>query len=90
MRWLSGGPPAASQGIEAGQELAEGIGLGQVVVSAGVQSLDAVVHLAEGTEHQHGRFPSIDAQHAHQGQSVPLGQHAIEDQDIVLARQGQM
>ena len=76
---------AARQHLDAGQQFGEGIGLGQIVVAAGAQALDAVVDLAERREDQRRRVgrPSRAGVPITR-QAVALRQHAVDDQHVVL------
>ena len=56
---LAAAAAAARQHLDAGQQLGEGIGLGQIVVAAGAQALDAVVDLAERGQDQHRRLDAL-------------------------------
>ncbi len=76
---------APRQHLDPRQQLRERIGLGQVIVAAGAQPLDPVVDLAEGGEDQGGSFDALAAQRPDDGEAVELGQHAVDDQDVVLA-----
>ena len=83
-RLLAAAAAAARQHLDARQQLGERIGLGQVVVAAGAQALDAVVDLAERGQDQHRRLDALGAQFADDREAVALGQHAVDDQDVVL------
>ena len=81
---------AARQRLDARQQLGEGVGLGEIVVAAGAQALDAVVDLAERGEDQHRRLAVLGAQGADQRQAVHLRQHAVDDGDVVAAFLGEV
>src|SRR5262245_29602955 len=49
---VGGGAPAR-QRLDAGKELGEGIGLGEIVVAASAQTLDLLVDIAERRQDQH-------------------------------------
>ena len=68
--------------LDAGQQLREGIGFGQVIVAAGAQPLDPIVDLAQRGQEQHRRRIAGLAQVLHQAQPVEVRQHAIDDQPI--------
>ena len=59
--------------------------MGEIVVAAGAQALHAVVDLAERGQDQHRRFDLLGAQFADDRQAVALRQHAVDDQDVVIA-----
>src|SRR5204863_5135627 len=86
---LGGGP--AHQRLDAGEQLGVGVRLGEVVVAAGAQALDAVVHLAQRREDEDGRARALGAQRLHHRQAVAARQHAVDDQHVVaaLARHGE-
>ena len=73
---------AAGEGGDARLELGQREGFDQVVVAAGLQSLDAVGDGRHGGQEQHRRAHIRGAQGADHVQAVQLGQHAIDDQDI--------
>ena len=73
-----------SQGSQSGKELAEGEGLGQVVIGSGVETLDAVLERRQCGEHQHGRGVALAAhRHEHLVATDPR-QQPIEDHDVVV------
>ena len=80
---------AARQRLDAGEQFGERIGLGEIIVAAGAQALHPVVDLAERGQDQHRRLVALGAQFADHRQTVALGQHAIDDQHVVVAVAGQ-
>ncbi len=76
---------AARQHLDAREQLGERIGLGQIIVAAGAQSLDPVIDLAERRQNERRRLDALAAQGADHREPVELRQHAIDDQDVVLA-----
>ena len=76
---------AARQRLDAGEQLRESVGLGQIIVAAGAQSLHAVVDLAERREDQRRRLDALLAQARDQRQPVHLRQHAIDEQHVIVA-----
>src|SRR5262249_19587090 len=76
---------AAGKGFDARQELGIGVGLGQVVVTAGAQAFDAVVDVAKRREDQDGGAGPVIAQLLHHRETVETRQHAINDKDVVAA-----
>ena len=79
------GLPPPGKRLDAGEQLGEGVGLGQIVVAAGAQARDAVVDLAEGGEDQRRRVVALAAQFLDDRQAVALRQHAVDDQHVVAA-----
>ena len=88
-RFLAAAAAAARQHLDAGEQFGERIGLGQIVVAAGAQALHAVVDLAERGQDQHRRLDALGAQFADHRQAIALGQHAVDDQHVVLPVEGQ-
>ena len=78
------GAGAAVQHLDAGQQLGEGVGLGQIVVAAGAQAGDPVVDLAERGQDQHRRRVAARPQAGDQRQPVAARQHAVDDQHVVV------
>ena len=76
---------AARQHFDAREQFGERIGLGQIIVAAGAQALDPVVDLAERRQDQRRRLDALAAQGPDHRQPVELGQHAVDDQHVVLA-----
>ena len=89
-RHLFLGRDAAHQRLDAGEQFGEGERFGQVVVAAGSQALDAVVHLRQRRKNEHRRLVAARAQTLDDGETVTLGQHAIDDDDIVVGALGQI
>src|SRR5262249_3611330 len=61
------------------------IGLGEIVVTARPQPLDPIINLAERRKDERRRLDTLAAQRANDRQTVELGQHAIDDQHVILA-----
>jgi len=78
---------APQQHLDARQQLGKGKGLDQVVVATGPQALHPVVHLAQGAEDDHRRLPAGTAQGLEDRQAIEGGQHAVEDDDVVVVLQ---
>jgi hypothetical protein len=78
---LIAGP--AQQRSHAREQLAQGEGLDEVVIGAGIEAGDAVIDLAAGGEHQHGRGVAALAQASADLQSVDPGHRDIEDHGAV-------
>ena len=72
------------QGSQAREELFEIEGLGEVIVGAGIETGDAVVHGAAGREHEDGHAESGGAQFAADGVAVLHGHHYVEYDQIVI------
>ena len=81
---------AARQRLDAGEQFGKGVGLGEIVVAAGAQSLDAVVDLAERGEDQNRRFVALRAQRGDERKAVHLRQHAVDDGHIIAALMGEI
>jgi hypothetical protein len=85
-------PPArAAPGdrIEPGEQLFHGKGLGEVIVAARFQPLDAVGQRAQRAQHQHRRARfTLRAHRAQHVESADVWQHAIEH-DRIIPRLGQ-
>ena len=76
---------APRQRLDPRQQLGKGVGLGQIVVAAGAQALDAVVDLAERGQDQDRGLDLLGAQGGDQRQAVHLRQHAVDDGDVIAA-----
>ncbi len=76
------GLAAPGQRVDARQQLRHVVWLGQIIIAAGAQARDAVVHVAEGAQNQHRHLAPGGAQRLHQGETVELRQHAIDDRQI--------
>ena len=83
--------PAAPprQHLDAGQQLGKRIGLGQIVVAASAQPFHSVIDLTEGGEDKHRGIDALGAQFTDYREAVLLGQHAINNHDVVLAIQAE-
>ena len=86
----SSGDAAPRERLDPGQQFAERVGLGEIVVAAGAQALDAVVDFAERAQDQCRGPDFLGAQRADHGQSVALRQHAIDDQHVVGVGPGKL
>ncbi len=73
---------------DAGQELDEAEGLREVVVGAGVEPLDARLHLAPGREHQDRRPVPLGPQAAQELEAVEAREHDVEDDEVVGPARG--
>jgi len=80
-------PPAAAprQNLDARKQFGERIRLREIVVTAGTQSLHAVVDLPERGENQHRRLDAVGPQRRDDRKAVELGQHAIDDHHVIGA-----
>ena len=79
---------AADQRAQARLELGQIEGLGEVVVGAEVEALDALVEGVVGGEHQHRHARAAVAQPAQHFEAAELGQPQVEDHHVVgLGRQ---
>ncbi len=70
------------QGLDAGAELGEGVGLDQVVVAAGLQARHPVLDLAQGRQEQHRRAVPIAAQGLDHGHAVHARHHPVHHHDV--------
>src|SRR6516164_5456898 len=84
-RFLAAAAAPSRQRLDARQQFGKGIRLGQIIVATATQSFDSIVDLAERGEDQDRCFNGLLAQRADDGKAVPLGQHAIDDQNVVIA-----
>ena len=78
----SAGRLRRGQRLDAGEELGKGIGLGEIVVAAGLETANAVIDLTKRRQHQHRRLVAGPAHALDDGKAVALGKHAIDDQDV--------
>jgi hypothetical protein len=74
---------------DAGQQLVEAEGLGQVVVGAGVEPAHHVLGGVTRGEHEDRRGPALAAQLGGHLEAVLLGEHDIEQDDVVVVHVGQ-
>ena len=75
-------PRPAQQGVQAGLELAQVEGLGQVVVGTHVQAQHPVRHVGAGGEDQHRHRVAAFAQRLQHAQAVLPGQLQVEQHGI--------
>ena len=75
---------AANEGADASQQFLQLERLGHVVVGAKVEALDLVLHAAPRRQHEDVRAQTVLAPTLQQRQTVFLGQHDVEDDDVVL------
>jgi hypothetical protein len=64
-------------------KLGEGERLGQVIVAAGLEALDAVVHGGLGAEDDDGGADFLGAELLDEAQAVELGQHDVHHGGVV-------
>ena len=76
---------AAAEAFDAGEQFGEGIGLGEIVIAACPQALDALIDIAERGENERRRGDAFIADGADDRKPVALGQHAVDDQHVVNA-----
>jgi hypothetical protein len=81
---------APGQCLQPCQQFAESVGLDQVVVAPRPQTLDTIIHLAERRQHERRRLVPVSPQHADDCQSVAPGQHAVDDDDVIVTVQGKI
>ena len=77
---------AARQRVQASDELAKGERLGEIVVGARIESLDAIVDRVARGEHQHGRAHAALAQRATEVEPTASGEHDVENDHVVGAQ----
>ena len=82
VRAVGGGRGPAQQRPQAGEQLVELEGLGEVVVGARVQPGDAVGRLDARGEHEDGGAVALGAQHAAHRQAVDVGHHHVDHQRV--------
>ena len=78
----AGAVGAPEQRLQPRQQLGEGEGLGQVVVAAGPEPVDPVVHLGERAEDEHRRASALAAQRLNQREAVEARQHAVDHKRV--------
>jgi len=81
---------AAQQRPQAGQQLAEVEGLGEVVVAPGVEAGDPVGHGVARGEHQHRVAPPARPQLAADAEPVALRHHHVEHGGVVGVEHAQV
>jgi len=77
-----GATPATHQGADAGLQLVQIKGLGQVVVRAGVQAQHAVAHRAARGEDEHWRVQALGAGLGQHLEAVAAGQAEVQHDHI--------
>ena len=77
-------PRRRASELQPGQQLREGVRLGQIVVAAAAQALDPLVDVAHRADEQHRRLLAGGAQRLDHAEPIQLGQHAIDDQHVVF------
>jgi hypothetical protein len=80
LRWLG---LTWDEGPEAGEELAEREGLGQVVIGAAVETGDPILHRVPCGEHEDGRPAAAVADPAADLEAVHVRQHDVQDDHVV-------
>ncbi len=80
---------AAQHGVDPGHELVEAEGLGHVVVAAGGEAPDLVLGAVAGGEEQHGRPVAPGPQPPAHLRAVDVGQHDVQQHQVVAAPLGQ-
>jgi hypothetical protein len=76
---------AAHQRIDPRQELDKGIGLGEIVIAAGLQALDPVIHLRKGGQKQHRDGIAVLAHFGDDSQPVQSRKHAVDHRHVIRA-----
>src|SRR3954468_12044624 len=80
----------ANQRLDAGEQFSEGERFNQVVITAGLEPGDAVVHGAAGAQDQDGSSNLTTTELFDQRQAVELGKHDVDDRDVVGRRGRQL
>ena len=75
-------PHPTTEGADAGEQLEIGEWLGEIVVGAEIEPLDAVAERAGGGEHEDARRVVLGNERAADGVAAQHGQIAIEDDDV--------
>ena len=76
---------AAQQSLDAGPQLGERDGLGDVVVTAAAEAVQHVVLGAEGRQHQDRQTRQLRAQLLADVEAIDAGKHDVEDHQLVLS-----
>ena len=76
---------AAQQSSDSRQQLGKGKGLHQIVVRAQLQSLDPMLNGAQSRQQQDGHPFIGGAQHSDNIPAIHIGQHNIENQQVIIA-----
>ncbi|MNJ56770.1 hypothetical protein D3C77_523330 [compost metagenome] len=79
------GLAAARQGLDAGDQLGQGVGLDQIVVGPRLQARDAVLDLAQRRQEQDRRLVAALAHHLDHADAVQARHHPVDDIDVVAA-----
>ena len=87
-RRLGGARMPAQQRLDARQQLRERKRLGEIVVAARLEAADAIVDRAEGAQDQYRRREPRPPQLLNDRQPIDVGQHAVGDDQVELAREG--
>ncbi len=85
---LHGG--AADVGLDPGQQLPHGEGLGDIVVRAQLQAQDLVGLLLPGGEHQNGGGAALLPDGSADVKAIALGQHQVQQNQIGVLLQRQL
>ncbi|MNJ36677.1 hypothetical protein D3C77_314740 [compost metagenome] len=81
---------ATQQAAHPCQQLGEGKRLDQVIIGAQLQAMHAVFYGIAGGEEQHRHLTASCAYGLENLPAIAAGQHHIEDQQVVVAGQGQV
>ena len=65
------------------------VGLGEIVVASRAQPPNALIHLAERAQDDHGRLPAHAAYALDDTEAIELGEHAIDDHRVVVLAGGE-
>jgi len=77
-------PGSAQQSAEPGEQLAKLEGLREVVVSARIESSDAVLDSITGGKHEHGHALAESANGAADVKTILAGNHDVQDDEVVI------
>src|SRR6185312_15479555 len=75
---------APQQGTYVGEQFIEAEGLGQVIVGAEVETLDAILHRVARAEDEHGLVEAGAAPFREQVQAVAVGQAEVENDHVIV------
>ena len=78
-------PERRNERLQSREQLRERERLGEVVVAAGLQALDAIVHRVPGAQDQHRHLLALRAQLLDHRQAIELRQHDVHHGGVVAA-----
>src|SRR5262245_8362400 len=81
---------SADQRLNAGEQLIEIEGFGEIIVGADAQAFDLVLERVHGGQHQNGRVIALQAQALTDVIAVHVGQHQIQHDHVELSGLGEI